>query len=135
MYGQKRADGTLATLLPEVQVLCVKHRERLMLLQAHVAYSWVQIGKALSVNCACVRDCATLSTKLLAKLCHPKPDLKRLLKPLETATYPIHSQYCGHCRPKAISHSQACKKQVCEQLPEAFGLPPWNQLVKSGDND
>ncbi|KDQ56550.1 hypothetical protein JAAARDRAFT_207676 [Jaapia argillacea MUCL 33604] len=118
--GKRQDDGTVVKLSSEDQARLVNGRERLVRAQAKHSFSWLD---------GCVPNkkagCRWAKAKLLRKLWYPCPQVVAL-SPWDEEW---ESGLCTECIAAAKHAFEEGKKQVWDELPAIFDLPPWGTLI------
>ncbi|CAA7266032.1 unnamed protein product [Cyclocybe aegerita] len=125
--GQKRNDGTLATLPPSVQKACILGREEILVQQAQATLGWLDVDSEVSDNCNQQHSCATTCTQLVSILWKPVPEPCRSL---EKWSQLDPRGLCSACREEAKRIHEAGRQHMWEKMPQIFGFLPWDELRK-----
>ena len=124
--GQKRDDGTLATLPPAVQRVCVLGREKILVEQADATLAWLD-NEEVSGECENSLECARVCTNLVSWVWKPMPEPCRSL---EKWSMIPKDRLCLACIEEASKIHEAGRQKMWDMMPLNFGFPAWDELKK-----
>jgi len=124
--GQKRDDGSIATLPPAVQRVCILGREKILVEQADATLAWLD-NEEVSSECESPSDCAKACTNLVLWVWKPTPEPCRSL---EKWAQIMKRGLCSACVDEAERIHEAGRQKMWDLMPLNFGFVGWDELKK-----
>ncbi|KDQ56548.1 hypothetical protein JAAARDRAFT_131676 [Jaapia argillacea MUCL 33604] len=126
--GSRRPDGSIARLSQEDQARFGKGRRELLRAQAKYSFSWLDPENLTNnpTGCVTVIGCRKVKDNLFRRLWSPVPDVWAL----EAWNVEWEVDLCSHCTTSAKKSFINGQKQIWDELPAIFELPPWAELMR-----
>ncbi|KAK7025111.1 BTB domain-containing protein [Favolaschia claudopus] len=120
--GITRTDGTTVCLPPSLLRKCIVAQQNLVLKQSQLDYTFGWAFDGVFDGCMAKVKCMEARTEFLG---HFLPSgFYGFLEPSHIKFYGFCSSCAGYAKKRLI----AGRQKLWDELPDVFGLPPWNEL-------